>query len=260
MVIGNKTNEKRGFTLIEVLVVITIISILVAVLTPALATAREKARRTQCLNNMRQLGTAQMIYASDRDSWFWYADCEPVAVPLWGWGIPRSEAFVPYPAIGVYDRNSFSNYVKSSDILFCPSSLRKQAANGLPRNEKRPFGKLHEVNHHYSHVRCLSSQLGPRYPLMFERSDYSGYMMMGFVSATEEMPFTFGSVLAYTANSNHGAEGGNVLYVDGRVEWKKGTELGPFYGVSATRYNKAHDNYGPEDVGWSAAPRLSLAF
>lgn len=250
---------KQGFTLIEVLVVITIISVLAAFIAPALSTARERARKIQCLNNLKQIGTAQMLYANDHDTWFWYVGCEPNSV-LWGWGLRGSEAFVPFPAVGMYDRNGFSNYVKNSDVLFCPSSMKKTSFNGLPRNEKRPFGKLHEVNHHYSHVRCLSSQFGPRYPLMFERFDYSGTAVMNFLSISEEYPNVFSPALVYTANSNHGTEGGNVLYVDGRVEWKKGTEIGPFYAVNTARYSHAREGYGPEDFGWTATPELSFAF
>ena len=87
---------RRGFTLIELLVVIAIIGILASMLFPVFAQAREKARQTDCISNMKQLGLAITMYNMDYDGLYPAQDhlfidpCSPP--PFWmdiAYGVPN---------------------------------------------------------------------------------------------------------------------------------------------------------------------------
>jgi prepilin-type N-terminal cleavage/methylation domain-containing protein len=86
----------RGFTLIEILVVIAIIAVLIALLLPAVQQAREAARRTQCKNNLKQIGLALFNYESNYNQFpmcgLWYGDSAGVLVNGTGWG----QAILPF--------------------------------------------------------------------------------------------------------------------------------------------------------------------
>jgi prepilin-type N-terminal cleavage/methylation domain-containing protein/prepilin-type processing-associated H-X9-DG protein len=71
-----KKNANRAFTLIELLVVIAIIAILAALLLPALASAKERAKRTQCKNNIRQVILAELMYAGENNDRFTQRDLQ----------------------------------------------------------------------------------------------------------------------------------------------------------------------------------------
>ena len=110
----NPLRARRGFTLIELLVVIAIIAILAAILFPVFAQAREAARKTQCLSNVRQLGTAYSMYLQDFDETFPPHVTERTAPS----GTPDTAAGrAPFTY-----KTKLEPYVKNGGIFKCPSA------------------------------------------------------------------------------------------------------------------------------------------
>jgi prepilin-type N-terminal cleavage/methylation domain-containing protein/prepilin-type processing-associated H-X9-DG protein len=118
-----------GFTLIELLVVIAIIAILAAILFPVFAQAREKARQTACLSNMKQISLAMTMYVQDYDETYVTA---VVGGDIWG-GKVQPNAYSWAQAI--------QPYVKNAGVFVCPSEVTAPCvyqwfdpANGAPPN------------------------------------------------------------------------------------------------------------------------------
>ena len=121
---------KKAFTLIELLVVIAIIAILAAILYPVFAQAKEAAKKTADLSNVKQLGTATALYLSDNDDQFPLQSGQDLA-GVWGYAssmyVPADWTNSPSPATRTkysegFFMNTTQNYIKNYQMLQSPGT------------------------------------------------------------------------------------------------------------------------------------------
>src|SRR5580658_9612710 len=116
--IARPCSSRSAFTLIELLVVIAIIAILAAILFPVFARAREAARATVCLSNVKQLSLGAMMYVQDYDERFW----------AWNWGFDCNGGNTSNGVTLPRNSNAFWTmaiypYVKNKLIYQCPDDI-----------------------------------------------------------------------------------------------------------------------------------------
>ncbi len=195
--------NREGFTLIELLVVIAIIAILAAILFPVFARARERARQTSCLSNVRQLTTALMMYAQDYDETLPYA-CR--------WG----------PDDNVREWHEYLQpYIMNEQILVCPSQAGRSlgygwnwqnfgyrtAAGGFSRNPGRTLAEIEQPSE--------TIIIGDN-PDEGQRAAGSRWIY-GPDQQDPDGNWTDDPALANVARRHN--EGGNYGFVDGHARW-----------------------------------------
>ncbi len=195
---------RKGFTLIELLVVIAIIAILAAILFPVFARAREKARQSSCLSNLKQHGIALLSYAQDYDE---------VHPPYYNILIAGYDDGVSHG--GPSTHGLWLPYILNVQLYSCPSMKPTPIyvyASGVS------FESAYFINIYYMYGWCYGDEL----------FDYYGTRDPSRIVALTEMSSIYPNVYAYQAwlardwhpqaAFKHNA-GQNSVFADGHAKW-----------------------------------------
>ena len=203
-----------GFTLIELLVVIAIIAILAAILLPTLASAKKKAQGTYCVNNMKQLDIAWLMYAADNQ--------DRVAINLraiapGGW--VNGDQSVPAQEVNPYYLTTFptfappllGSYVANNTKMFkCPADQREALFGGIVNGTTWPTGN-YPATRSYSMDGCIGVPVGD---ILESTTARIYHKTTDFVRPTdvfvmtEEAPFSINDGIFFFFGGNNPTSGG----------------------------------------------------
>jgi len=194
--------KRHGFTLIELLVVIAIIAILAAILFPVFARAREKARQTACLSNVKQIMLGVLMYAQDYDETF------PVASHWVSY-----DNNVPSTTYTYWFESIFP-YVKNEQIFTCPSQNSGSYAAAAPG-----YG----WNYSEFGYRTSAGNLTNNYSTALAAIDSPSETIVMGDSEDSDARGNAGSYFLYRRHSTYTPSrhngGGNMGFADGHAKW-----------------------------------------